>query len=42
MEFQSIEDIIEFAIQSEIEAAEFYERAAEDETIRGVAKNLQE
>lgn len=42
MEFKSIEDIIEFAITSEIEAAEFYEKAAENETIRGVAKNLQE
>ncbi len=42
MEFQSIEDIIDFAIQSEVEAAEFYEAASENETIRGVAKNLQE
>lgn len=42
MEFQTIEDIIEFAIASEIEAAEFYEQASENETIRGVAKNLKE
>jgi len=40
MEFQTIDDIIDFAIKSEIEAAEFYEKAAENETIRGVAKNL--
>lgn len=42
MEFQSIEDIIDFAIQSEIEAARFYETAAEQETNRGVEKNLRE
>ena len=42
MEFQSIQDIIEFAIQSEVEAAVFYESAAENETARGIAKNLME
>ncbi len=42
MEFQSIEDIVDFAVQSEIEAAEFYENAAENETTRGIAKNLLE
>lgn len=42
MEFETVDDIIDFAIKTEIEAAEFYQTAAEDEDIKGIADNLRE
>jgi len=42
MEFSTIDDIVDFAIQKEIEAAEFYQTAAANEEIRGISANLRE
>lgn len=42
MEFATINDIIDFAIKSEIEAAEFYENAAENEGTKGIVNMLKE
>jgi len=42
MEFTTTHDIIDFAIKSEIEAAEFYESAAENEGTKGIVKMLKE
>ena len=42
MEFNTINDIIDFAIKSEIEAAEFYESAAENEGTKGIVNMLKE
>lgn len=42
MEFTTINDIIDFAIKSEIEAAEFYENAAENEGTKGIVTILKE
>ena len=42
MEFTSTNDIIDFAIKSEIEAAEFYENAAENEGTKGIVNMLKE
>mgnify|MGYP003967731457 FL=1 len=42
MEFTSTNDIIDFAIKSEIEAAEFYENAAENEGNKGIVNMLKE
>ena len=35
MEFENLQDIVDFAIEKEIEAAEFYETAFEGETFSG-------
>lgn len=40
MEFETINDIVEFAIEREIEAAEFYQTAAENEDVKGTAEVL--
>lgn len=42
MEFSSIEDIIQYAIDKEIEAAEFYETAAESVKLEGAKGVLRE
>jgi rubrerythrin len=42
MEFKSIDDIVEFAIEKEIEAADFYQSAAENEDVKGTADVLTE
>ncbi len=40
MEFKTIDDIVVFAIQKEIEAADFYQTAAENEDVKGTAAVL--
>ncbi|MFH2133246.1 MAG: ferritin family protein [bacterium] len=40
MEFTSINSILDFAIEKEIEAAEFYQTAAENENLKALAKEL--
>ena len=42
MEFNSIDDIIQYAIDKEIEAANFYEEAAKNIKLEGAQKVLQE
>jgi len=42
MSFSSYDDIIRFAIEKEIEAAEFYEECAEKESFSGAKKTLEE
>ncbi len=42
MSFSSYDEIIQFAIEKEIEAAEFYETCAEEESFSGAKKTLQE
>lgn len=42
MNFESFEEIIQFAIEKEIEAAEFYEEAASQEPFAGARKTLEE
>jgi len=42
MEFKSIDDILQYAIDKEIEAAEFYEQAAGNIELRGVKAVLEE
>ncbi|MCF8052107.1 MAG: ferritin family protein [Desulfobacterales bacterium] len=42
MSFSSYDEIIQFAIEKEIEAAEFYERCATEESFSGARKTLEE
>ena len=42
MEFESLNDIIDYAIQREIEAAEFYETAFKEESLSGTKEMLAE
>lgn len=42
MEFESLNDIVDFAIEREKEAAEFYETAFEDESMSGTREMLKE
>jgi len=42
VEFNSIDDIVEFAIEKEVEAADFYQAAAENEDVKGIASVLTE
>ena len=42
MEFETIDNIVDFAIEKEIEAAEFYQTAADNEITKGISKNLLE
>ncbi len=42
MSFSSYDEIIQFAIEKEIEAAEFYEQCAGQESFSGARKTLQE
>jgi rubrerythrin len=42
MEFGSIDDIVQYAIDKEIEAAQFYEEASKNVKLRGAQKVLQE
>ena len=42
MKFENLEAIIDFAIEKEIEAAEFYEEASREESFSGAKKMLEE
>ncbi|MBT3225669.1 MAG: ferritin family protein [Deltaproteobacteria bacterium] len=42
MEFKTIDDIVDFAIEKEVEAADFYETAAENEDVKSTAEVLKE
>ncbi len=42
MKFESINEIIDFAIEKEEEAADFYKAAAEEESMSGIADMLRE
>jgi rubrerythrin len=42
MEFKSIDDIVQYAIEKEIEAAEFYEEAAKNIKLEGAKDVLEE
>jgi rubrerythrin len=42
MDFQNLQEIIQFAIEKEIEAAEFYESVSREESMSGSREMLQE